>query len=152
MREAIQIMQKVFGLRTCENSVFSNRDRACLLGQIGRCSGAPAWAPSRRRTTRRTSSAPPPFSRGTRDIVEDYERRMWEASEAWAFEKAAFRDRIGALTTVQHQQAIETTGGDTDADVVAVGRRFGRRPPASTSRWSGAGAIWRPSVLPGSSA
>lgn len=46
---------------------------------------------------------------------------MWEASEAWAFEKAAFyRDRIAALTTVRHQQAIETTGGDTDADVVAV--------------------------------
>ena len=121
VREAIQIMQKVFGLRTCENSVFSNRDRACLLGQIGRCSAPCVGAVTKEDYAKDIERAAAFLEGRTRDIVEDYERRMWEASEAWAFEKAAFyRDRIAALTTVQHQQAIETTGGDTDADVVAV--------------------------------
>lgn len=121
VREAIQVMQKVFGLRTCENSVFANRERACLLGQIGRCSAPCVGAISEEDYAKDIERAAAFLEGRTRDIVSDYEKRMWEASEAWAFEKAAFyRDRIAALTTVQHQQAIETTGGDTDADIVAV--------------------------------
>ena len=121
VREAIQIMQKVFGLRTCENSVFANRERACLLGQIGRCSAPCVGAITEEDYAKDIERAAAFLEGRTRDIVSDYEKRMWEASEAWAFEKAAFyRDRIAALTTVQHQQAIETTGGDTDADIVAV--------------------------------
>ena len=121
VREAIQIMQKVFGLRTCENSVFANRERACLLGQIGRCSAPCVGAISEEDYAKDIERAAAFLEGRTRDIVSDYEKRMWEASEAWAFEKAAFyRDRIAALTTVQHQQAIETTRGDTDADIVAV--------------------------------
>ena len=121
VREAIQIMQKVFGLRTCENSVFANRERACLLGQIGRCPAPCVGAISEEDYAKDIERAAAFLEGRTRDIVSDYEKRMWEASEAWAFEKAAFyRDRIAALTTVQHQQAIETTGGDTDADIVAV--------------------------------
>lgn len=121
VREAIQIMQKVFGLRTCENSVFANRERACLLGQIGRCSAPCVGAISEEDYAKDIERAAAFLEGRTRNIVSDYEKRMWEASEAWAFEKAAFyRDRIAALTTVQHQQAIETTGGDTDADIVAV--------------------------------
>ena len=114
-------MQKVFGLRTCENSVFANRERACLLGQIGRCSAPCVGAITEEDYAKDIERAAAFLEGRTRDIVSDYEKRMWEASEAWAFEKAAFyRDRIAALTTVQHQQAIETTGGDTDADIVAV--------------------------------
>lgn len=46
---------------------------------------------------------------------------MWAASDAWQFEEAAhLRDRIAALTQMRHQQAIETTGGDVDADIVAA--------------------------------
>ena len=121
VREAIQIMQKVFGLRTCENSVFKNRDRQCLLGQIGRCS-APCVGRITKEDYAKDIERAAAFLEGrTSDIVNDYEKKMWTASEAWDFEKAAFyRDRISALTTVQHQQAIETTGGDTDADVIAV--------------------------------
>ena len=109
VREAIQIMQKVFGLRTCENSVFSNRERACLLGQIGRCSAPCVGKVTAEEYAKDIERAAAFLEGRTRDIVEDYEKRMWEASESWAFEKAAFyRDRIAALTTVQHQQAIET--------------------------------------------
>lgn len=121
VRDAIQIMQKVFGLRTCENSVFKNRDRQCLLGQIGRCS-APCVGRITKEDYAKDIERAAAFLEGrTSDIVKEYEEKMWTASEAWDFEKAAFyRDRISALTTVQHQQAIETTGGDTDADVIAV--------------------------------
>lgn len=121
VREAIQIMQKVFGLRTCENSVFKNRDRQCLLGQIGRCSAPCVGRISKEDYARDIERAAAFLEGRTSDIVDEYEKKMWTASEAWDFEKAAFyRDRISALTTVQHQQAIETTGGDTDADIIAV--------------------------------
>lgn len=121
VRDAIQIMQKVFGLRTCENAVFQNRQRPCLLGQIGRCT-APCVGNISREDYARDCERAAAFLEGrTREVVEEYERRMWEASEKWEFERAAvFRDRIAALTTIQQSQAIETTGGDTNADVVAV--------------------------------
>ena len=123
VRDAIQIMQKVFGLRTCENSVFQNRERACLLGQIGRCS-APCVGSITREAYAADIERAAAFLEGrTRDIVTEFEKKMWEASERWAFEEAAlWRDRVAALTTVQHQQAVETTGGDTDADIIAVAR------------------------------
>ena len=121
VKDAIQIMQKVFGLRTCENSVFNNRERPCLLGQIGRCSAPCVGAVTAEEYARDIERAAAFLEGRTQDVVEDYEKKMWAASEAWEFERAAFfRDRIAALTTVQHRQAIETTGGDTDADILAV--------------------------------
>lgn len=121
VRDAIQIMQKVFGLRTCENAVFQNRTRACLLGQIGRCTAPCVGLISREDYARDCERAAAFLEGRTREVVEEYERQMWQASEKWEFERAAvFRDRIAALTTLQQSQAIETTGGDTNADIVAV--------------------------------
>ena len=121
VREAIQIMQKVFGLRTCENAVFAHRRRPCLLGQIGRCS-APCVGRITVEEYRRDIERAERFLEGrTGELIAAYEKNMWEASGKWAFEEAAkWRDRIAALSTIQHQQTMETTGGDTDADVVAV--------------------------------
>lgn len=57
----------------------------------------------------------------TQDVIERYRAKMAEASARWAFEEAAlYRDRIAALTTLQEQQVIETTGGDTDADILSA--------------------------------
>ncbi|MDY4163302.1 MAG: excinuclease ABC subunit UvrC, partial [Sutterella sp.] len=126
VRDAIQIMQKVFGLRTCENSVFLNRERPCLLGQIGRCSAPCVGAVTREAYAADIERAAAFLEGRTRDIVAEFEKKMWEASEKWAFEEAAlWRDRVAALTTVQHQQAVETTGGDTDADIIAAARLGG---------------------------
>ncbi len=121
VREAIQILQKVFGLRTCENAVFSNRSRPCLLGQIERCS-APCCGRISSEDYAKDCERAAAFLEGrTSDLVEEFEKRMWAASEAWAFEEAArWRDRIAALAAVRSQQAVESTGQDTDADILAV--------------------------------
>lgn len=121
VRETIQFMQKAFELRTCENSVFAHRERACLLGQIGRCS-APCVGAISKESYRSDVERAAEFLLGrTREVVEEYERKMWAASDAWKFEEAArYRDRIAAITFLQQQQVIETKGGDTDADVIAA--------------------------------
>lgn len=121
VRESIQIMQKVFGLRTCENSVFANRERACLLGQIGRCSAPCIKAISAEAYADDVKRAADFLHGRTHELVHEYEEKMLEASNRWAFEEAAvYRDRIAALTTVQSRQAIETVGGNTDADIISV--------------------------------
>lgn len=121
VREAIGILQKVFRLRTCEDAVFSNRSRPCLMGQMDRCS-----CPCVGKITEEDYAADVEnacrFLRGeTDDVMRGLRDKMTAASDAWRFEEAAvFRDRIASLNDVMQQQAVETTGGDTDADIIAV--------------------------------
>ena len=121
VKEAIGILQKVFRLRTCEDAVFANRSRPCLMGQMDRCS-----CPCVGKITEEEYAADVEnacrFLRGeTDDVMQGLRDKMTAASEAWRFEEAAvFRDRIASLNDVMQQQAVETTGGDTDADIIAV--------------------------------
>ena len=121
VREAIGILQKVFRLRTCEDAVFANRSRPCLMGQMDRCS-----CPCVGKITEEDYAADVEnacrFLRGeTDDVMQGLRDKMTAASEAWRFEEAAvFRDRIASLNDVMQQQAVETTGGDTAADIIAV--------------------------------
>lgn len=121
VREAIGILQKVFRLRTCEDAVFANRSRPCLMGQMDRCS-----CPCVGKITEEDYAADVEnacrFLRGeTDDVMQGLRDKMTAASDAWRFEEAAvFRDRIASLNDVMQQQAVETTGGDTDADIIAV--------------------------------
>jgi excinuclease ABC subunit C len=119
VRESIQLMQRVFRLRTCEDSVFQNRSRPCLLHQIRRCT-APCTneiTPERYADDVRSAQL---FLEGREDdVTQLLNRRMDEASEAQHYEEAAlFRDQIRALARVQARQYVESDKG-VDADVVA---------------------------------
>lgn len=121
VREAIGVLQKVFHLRTCEEAVFRNRSRPCLMGQMGRCS-APCVGKITAEDYAKDIEDACAFLHGkTDEIMQELTDAMMNAAEDRRYEEAAvLRDRISLLRDVMHQQAVETTGGDTDADIIAV--------------------------------
>jgi excinuclease ABC subunit C len=120
VRESIQLLQRVFRLRTCENSVFQNRSRPCLLYQIRRCTApcvglidAPAYAEDVKGAQL--------YLEGRSDAaLKRLEDRMQRASDARRYEEAAaYRDQIQSLVKVSQRQYADT-GDDVDVDVIAV--------------------------------
>lgn len=120
VRSSIQLMQKVFRLRTCEDTVFSNRTRPCLLHQIRRCTApcvglidATAYAEDVRNAEL--------FLLGRDDeVLERLEQRMQSASDALDFEAAAlYRDQIRALRGVRQTQFVASERS-RDVDIVAL--------------------------------
>lgn len=126
VKESIQILQKVFLLRTCEDTVFNNRSRPCLLYQIKRCSGPCVSAVSETDYARNVADAER-FLRGEASkVMAGLQARMTEASNQLHFEEAAIlRDQIAALSGVLKKQSVEV-GNQADADVIAVRVEGGR--------------------------
>jgi excinuclease ABC subunit C len=126
VKEGILLLQKVFRLRTCEDTVFANRTRPCLLYQIKRCSGPCVGEVSPEDYARDLAHAEA-FLRGeTQQVLQDLEQRMLGHSQLLEFEQAALlRDQISALSSVLHQQAVASTD-DRDVDILAVQVQGGR--------------------------
>lgn len=121
VRESIQLLQKVFQLRTCEDTMFTNRSRPCLLHQIKRCT-APCVKLVTPETYARDVQAAAQLLRGEASaLTEQFTEQMNAAAAALDFETAALlRDRLRMLATVREKQFVDTTGSEADADVVAV--------------------------------
>jgi len=115
VRESLNILQKLFQLRHCDDAFFRNRSRPCLQYQIKRCSG-PCVGLIGEREYREDVELAVLFLEGRSQAVLDaYKTRMQSAAEALDFERAArYRDQIDRLRRVQEQQYVHADEGDVD--------------------------------------
>jgi excinuclease ABC subunit C len=125
VRESIQLLQKTFLLRTCENAVFAHRSRPCLMHQIHRCK-APCVGLISADDYAADVRLAELFLRGRHgEVIDRLSAQMEQAAAALQFEQAAaLRDQVRALQAVLHRQYVSSTRGE-DVDVLAVAAAHG---------------------------
>jgi excinuclease ABC subunit C len=159
VRDSIHLLQKMFRLRTCEDTVFANRSRPCLLYQIKRCSGPCVELISPQDYAADVQLASMFLLGKQHEVNKRLTLSMEEASSRLAFEQAAvFRDQIQSLRQVQEKQFVSSSKGE-DVDIVVAlqaagqlcvniamvrgGRHLGDRPlfPSNAGESSASDAI-----------
>ncbi len=114
----LDLMQKIFKLRNCEDSVFRNRSRPCLQHQIGRCTAPCVGLIAPRDYDADTKRASLFLDGRSGEVVDDLTRSMESASASLQFELAAYlRDQVAGIRRIQAKQYIE--GEQADMDVLA---------------------------------
>jgi excinuclease ABC subunit C len=120
-KESSQLLQKIFRIRTCEDSVFSNRTRPCLLHQIHRCTAPCVDLISKESYQADIRNAVLLLNGRHQEVEQKLREEMEQAAEAQQYEQAAvLRDQLRDLHVVQQKQFVESTGSTTDADIIAV--------------------------------
>jgi excinuclease ABC subunit C len=128
VRNSVQILQKVFLLRTCEDTVFKNRSRPCLLHQIHRCSAPCVGLIATSEYAKDVGKALSFLEGDHASVMEELEDQMLALSDELEFEKAAgVRDRIADLSGVLQQQSMDAVAdGQTNIDILAVVEKMGQ--------------------------
>jgi len=125
-KETMQLLQRIFRIRTCENSVFNNRTRPCLLHQIHRCTAPCVKLISAEDYQVDIRNAVLLLQGRHQEVEQTLSAAMGQAAEGLHYEQAAvLRDQLRALHTVQQKQFVESTGGATDADIIALALQDG---------------------------
>lgn len=120
-KETIQLLQRIFRIRTCEESVFNNRTRPCLLHQIGRCTAPCVDLISAQDYQASIDCAVLLLQGKHQDVERTLRTAMEHAAEEQRYEQAALlRDQLRALHVVQQKQFVDSTGGTTDADIITL--------------------------------
>ena len=124
-RDTIQILQKLFRLRTCDDTFFKNRIRPCLQYQIGRCSGPCVVDVDKEDYQADLRLAELFLSGKSDDVLNAFKQKMTDASSRLEFERAALlRDQISDLVRVQQSQYVETRTGSADVFGIATEGRY----------------------------
>jgi len=121
VRETLGLLQKVFPIRQCENSVYRNRSRPCLQYQIGRCLGPCVSGLVSEEEYAQQTDYVRLFLAGKDDqVLNQLVKRMEEASTGLRFEEAArLRDQIQAVRRITEKQFVSNQGDDLDVMGVA---------------------------------
>lgn len=121
VRDSLNILQKVFKVRQCEDTFFKNRTRPCLQYQIKRCSGPCCDLVSPEDYADDVAHAVMFLEGKSNAVMQDYANKMEEASAKLEFERAAnYRDQISHLRKIQEQQYVVGNQGDIDVMVAVV--------------------------------
>ncbi len=120
----LKILQKVFLLRSCDDTIFQNRSKPCLLYQIERCSGPCVdYTLSKKEYLQSVKNAEHFLSGQHSNLQEELSSKMDEESKSLNYEKAAsYRDKIVALTQIQSQQNINLYDVK-NTDVISISRK-----------------------------
>ena len=126
VRESLHLMQKIFPIRQCEDSIYANRSRPCLMYQIGRCSGPCVAGLVSDDDYQQQVQWVRLFLQGKdRQVINIMVEKMEQASMSLDFERAAiYRDQIQALRRIQEQQFVSQDNQD-DLDVIGIAHQNG---------------------------